>query len=77
MSETVGLVCDIFYLEFVDDELFHLHHRLGRAEGLVGLGAGDHFDQLLGNDLPRHAELVLQPAALLRLGSPPALSLSQ
>src|SRR6185436_11516498 len=46
-------------------ELLHLEHRLRGALGLLAVLAGDHLVQRARHDLPRHAVLVLHPAALL------------
>jgi hypothetical protein len=44
------------------------HHRADRASGAGGIGTADQLDELARNDVPRDAEAVFYPAALLRLG---------
>src|SRR5690606_40026847 len=46
-----------------DVDLLHLHHRLERASGRGPIAAGEGLQQHPRRDLPRHAPLVLAPAA--------------
>src|ERR1700731_4441626 len=55
-------------LERGDVDTLHLHHRIEGAPGAGGIGIPDQPDELARTDLPRNAEAVFQPAALLRLG---------
>ena len=50
-------------------DLGHLEHRLHRALGALGVGAGEHLVELPRDDLPRQAEAVLEPAALAGLAA--------
>ena len=50
-------------LELVDLDLPHLQHRRHDPLRLLLVWIGDQLDQALGDDLPRDAEPVLQPAA--------------
>ena len=49
--------------ELVDLDLPHLQHRGHDPLGLLLVRIGEQLDEHLRDDLPRHAELVLQPAA--------------
>src|SRR5438445_12506993 len=55
-------------LERGDVDAFHLHHRVEGASCAGAIGIADQPDELAGNDLPRNAEAVFHPAALLSLG---------
>src|SRR5207249_10461019 len=43
---------------------FHLQHRRHSPFGFLAVLVVQHLDQDSGNDLPRHTESVLEPAAL-------------
>ena len=47
-------------------QLDHLHHGVGGTLGLDSIGIGHHLTKNRWNDLPREAETILQPTALLR-----------
>ena len=51
-----------------DVDALHLHHRVEGPPCPGAIGIADQPDKLAGNDLPRHAEAVFHPAALLSLG---------
>src|SRR6516164_7847039 len=55
-------------LECGDVDALHLHHRVEGPSCPVAIGITDQPDKLARNDLPRHAEAVFHPAALLSLG---------
>src|SRR5436305_5863114 len=55
-------------LERGDVDALHLHHRVEGAPCPGGIGIADQLDELARNDLPRNAEAVFHPAALLCLG---------
>src|SRR4029450_10151075 len=65
------MVCSLFAfiraLELVDVELLHLQHRGHGAIRLACIWVMQHLEQHARHNLPRHTELVLEPAALLRL----------
>src|SRR2546423_137949 len=52
-------------LQALDVELLHLHHRLHDPGRLFRILVPQELAQHGGHDLPRHAELVLEPAALV------------
>jgi hypothetical protein len=52
-------------LQRIDIELLHFHHSLIGALRLFRVGIRNDFLQCLRNDLPRDAEFVLHPSALL------------
>src|SRR4029079_17019736 len=54
-------------LQRSDVELLHLQESLHDPSGLVGIRVLDQLGEDGRHDLPRHAELVLEPAALLRV----------
>src|SRR5216684_421295 len=56
-------------LEAFDVDLLHLHHRLHDALRDCGIGIAQELRQSGRNDLPRQAELVLEPAAHLLLSA--------
>src|SRR5437773_6807282 len=56
-------------LQALDVELLHLHHRLHDALRYCGIGIAEELRQRGRNDLPRQAELVLEPAAHLLLSA--------
>src|SRR5713226_5095792 len=56
-------------LEAFDVDLLHLHHRLHDALRDCGIGIAQELRQSGRNDLPRQAELVLDPAAHLLLSA--------
>src|SRR5271156_1662018 len=51
-----------------DVDALHWHHRLERPLCPSTIGPADRLDKLAGNDLPRHAEAVFHPPALLSFG---------
>ena len=55
-------------LQRVDVQLLHLQHRLHGPPRLLRVGVAHVLAELPRDDLPRDAEPVLEPAALLRLG---------
>ena len=55
-------------LECGDVDALHLHHRVEGPSCPIAIGITDPPDNLARNDLPRHAEAVFHPAALLGLG---------
>src|SRR6516225_9824245 len=56
-------------LQFRDVELHHLQHGVASALDLGRVGIGHHLGPDLGDDLPRHAVAVLEPAAGFRLAA--------
>src|SRR4029077_11210036 len=52
-----------------DVDLFHWHHRFERALGRRSIPVGDRRDKGARRNLPRHAPLVLAPAALAFLAA--------
>src|SRR5207249_4978464 len=50
-------------LELGDVELLHLEHRRHRCLRVARLLVAEHLRQLLGHDLPREPEAILQPSA--------------
>src|SRR5690349_6739978 len=55
-------------LERGDVDALHWHYRGEGASCPGWIGSADQLDELARNDLPRNAEAVFHPAALLRLG---------
>src|SRR2546422_11751005 len=49
-------------LERRDVELAHLEQRLHDLPGVPGFGVSHHLAERARNDLPRHAEAILEPA---------------
>src|SRR5262245_62943445 len=62
--ETLSRVCA---LEPGDVDLLHLEHGLHHASGPLRVGVAHPLEEDAGHDLPGHAVLVLEPAALLCL----------
>src|SRR5471030_914898 len=56
-------------LESRDIELDHAHHCAHDPRRLLRIRVLKHFSEHHGHDLPRHTELVFNPAALLRLAA--------
>ena len=62
-SARVVLSCGRRRLDRGDVDLPHLEHRRHRPLGLLLVRVREQLDQPRGNDLPREAEAILQPAA--------------
>src|SRR5262245_64213208 len=58
-----GSDAGVGFLESGDVELPHLEHGFGGALRLRGVLVIDHAEERARDDLPRQAELVLEPAA--------------
>src|SRR5206468_7792137 len=62
----VGRLPPVRPLELAYLDLLHLKHGRHDPSGLCRIGVTEHPRQHVGNDLPREAVFVFEPAALLR-----------